>query len=78
MLKAHNAVIGAMKPGVNWIDMHLLSHRVLTEHLLDGGLLQNGSVDELMEAEISAYFYPHGLGHLMGLDVRILHFVQLC
>ncbi|KAG9398054.1 hypothetical protein AC1031_015080 [Aphanomyces cochlioides] len=70
VLKAHDAVIAAMKPGVNWIDMHLLSHRVLTEHLLDGGLLQNGSVDVLMEAEISAYFYPHGLGHLMGLDVH--------
>ncbi|OQR91079.1 xaa-Pro dipeptidase, metalloprotease family M24B [Thraustotheca clavata] len=70
VLKAHDAVIAAMKPGVEWVDMHLLSQRVLTEHLLQGGLFQNGSVDELMEAEISAYFYPHGLGHLMGLDVH--------
>ncbi|KAF0683475.1 Aste57867_24509 [Aphanomyces stellatus] len=70
VLKAHDAVIAAMKPGVEWTDMHLLSQRVLTEHLLAGGLFQNGSVDELMKAEITAYFYPHGLGHLMGLDVH--------
>jgi Xaa-Pro dipeptidase len=49
--------------------MHLLSHRILTKELIAGGLLQNGTVDEMMEAEVSAYFYPHGLGHLMGLDV---------
>ncbi|TMW62064.1 hypothetical protein Poli38472_009557 [Pythium oligandrum] len=70
VLKAHDAVMAASKPGVSFIDMHLLSHRVLTQHLLEHGLFQNGTVDELMDHEISAYFYPHGLGHLMGLDVH--------
>ncbi|DAZ98684.1 TPA: hypothetical protein N0F65_008810 [Lagenidium giganteum] len=70
VLKAHDAVMAAVKPGVSYIDMHLLSHRVLTQHLLEHGLFQNGTVDELMDHEISAYFYPHGLGHLMGLDVH--------
>ncbi|ETV92454.1 hypothetical protein H310_13329 [Aphanomyces invadans] len=70
VLKSHEAALNAIKPGAHWTDIHLLSQRVLTEHLLAGGLLQNGTVDELMEAEISAYFYPHGLGHLMGLDVH--------
>jgi len=70
VLKSHDAVIAAMRPGVEWTDMHMLSQRVLTEHLLENGLFQNGTVDELMDSEISAYFYPHGLGHLMGLDVH--------
>lgn len=70
VLKAHDAVIAAVKPGVEWTDMHLLSHRALSEHLLEFGLFQNATVDELMDHEISAYFYPHGLGHLMGLDVH--------
>ncbi|KAF0685840.1 Aste57867_22315 [Aphanomyces stellatus] len=68
VLKAHDAVLAAMKPGVEWRDMHVISQRVLTEHLLAGGLFQHGTLDELMDAEISTYFYPHGLGHLMGLD----------
>lgn len=70
VLKAHDAVIAAIKPGVSNVDLHLLSHRVLTQHLLEHGLFQNGTVDELMDHEISSYFYPHGLGHLLGLDVH--------
>ncbi|GAB9473914.1 Xaa-pro dipeptidase [Globisporangium polare] len=70
VLKAHDAVLAAIKPGVSNVDMHLLSHRVLTQHLLEHGLFQNGTVDELMDHEISAYFYPHGLGHVLGLDVH--------
>lgn len=70
VLKAHDAVLAAIKPGVSNVDLHLLSHRVLTQHLLEHGLFQNGTVDELMDHEISAYFYPHGLGHVLGLDVH--------
>lgn len=70
VLKAHDAVIAAIKPGVTNVELHLLSHRVLTQHLLEHGLFQNGTVDELMDHEISAYLYPHGLGHLLGLDVH--------
>lgn len=49
--------------------MHRLAERVLLERLKDGGLLQ-GDVDEMMKAHIGAVFMPHGLGHLMGLDVH--------
>ncbi|RHY16645.1 hypothetical protein DYB32_010623, partial [Aphanomyces invadans] len=70
VLDAHNAVLAAIKPGVLFTDLHILSHRILTAHLLAGGLLQNGTVDELMAAEITAFFYPCGLGHMMGLDLH--------
>ncbi|KAL3669267.1 hypothetical protein V7S43_005648 [Phytophthora oleae] len=70
VLKAHDTVMAAIRPGVSWINMHLLANRVMTEHMLEYGLLQNGTVDELMDHEVSSYFTPCGLGHLMGLDVH--------
>jgi len=55
--------------GVNWVDMHRLAERVLLEHLMAGGLII-GDIDEMMSAHLGATFMPHGLGHLMGLDVH--------
>lgn len=69
VLAANLAVFDAAKPGVFWTDMHQLSQRVLLQKLKEGGLL-TGSVDEMMEAHLGAVFYPHGLGHLIGLDVH--------
>ena len=51
------------------MDMHRLSERVLLECLKSGGLVV-GDVDEMMSAHLGATFMPHGLGHLMGLDVH--------
>lgn len=69
VLDSNRAVMKAAKPGQSWADMHRLAERVLLERLKDGGLLE-GSVDEMMAAHIGAVFMPHGLGHLMGLDVH--------
>lgn len=69
VLKANRAVIQAAKPGVSWVDMHLLSNRVMLQELLNAGILQ-GNVDDMMKANLGATFQPHGLGHFMGLDVH--------
>lgn len=69
VLAANLAVFEAGKPGVSWINLHLISNKVLLGELKKGGLLQ-GSVDEMMEADLAAIFQPHGLGHLLGLDVH--------
>lgn len=69
VLKANLAVQKACKPGVEWATMHKLSNRVLLEELKEGGLLR-GDVDEMMKVHLGAIFMPHGLGHLMGLDVH--------
>jgi Xaa-Pro dipeptidase len=69
VLASNRAVMSAAKPGVSWADMHRLSERVLLQHLRDGGLLQ-GDVEEMMKVHLGAVFMPHGLGHMMGLDVH--------
>ena len=54
---------------MNWVDMHLLADRVQLEELVKLGLLQ-GDIDEMMKVRLGAVFMPHGLGHMMGLDVH--------
>lgn len=49
--------------------MHRLAERVILEDLKAGGLLQ-GDVDDMIKVHLGAVFMPHGLGHLMGLDVH--------
>lgn len=48
VLDANMAVRAALKPGVSWVDMHLLAERVILERLLAAGLL-TGKVDEMVE-----------------------------
>jgi len=69
VLKANRAVFDAMKPGVSWVDMHVLANRVMLTHLRDNGVLR-GDVDEMMKNNLAATFQPHGLGHFMGCDVH--------
>jgi len=69
VLSANRAVLNAVKPGVSWVDMHLLANRVMLEGLTKSGILK-GSVDEMMKANLAAVFQPHGLGHFMGIDVH--------
>jgi Xaa-Pro dipeptidase len=69
VLAANRAVRAAMRPGVPWPDMHRLAERVIVERLRDMGLVR-GTTDELLAAHVPALFMPHGLGHLMGLDVH--------
>ncbi|XP_034942765.1 xaa-Pro dipeptidase isoform X2 [Chelonus insularis] len=69
VLKARNAVIEAAKPGISWTDMHLLANEVMLTCLKEGGLLK-GDVKEMIEVGLNETFQPHGLGHLLGLDVH--------
>ncbi len=69
VLDAQMAVIEALKPGVRFLDMHLLAAKVVTEGLQKLGLLK-GDADAAVEAGAYALFFPHGLGHAMGLDVH--------
>ena len=69
VLAANLAVQRTMKPGTPWPDMHRLAERTIVERLKDIGIVK-GSMDELLARHVPALFMPHGLGHLMGLDVH--------
>jgi Xaa-Pro dipeptidase len=65
-LKANRAVLDAVKPGVSWVDMHLLADKIILQEFTKHGLLK-GDIDEMLEHRISAIFFPHGLGHFLGI-----------
>ncbi|MFW6159599.1 MAG: aminopeptidase P family protein [Acidobacteriota bacterium] len=69
VLEAQETAIEAMKPGVYFKEVHLKSARVITEGLKNLGLMK-GNVDEAVQAGAHALFFPHGLGHMIGLDVH--------
>jgi Xaa-Pro aminopeptidase len=71
VLAAEKAAIEAVRPGVRYRDIHLLAARVLTEGLVQMKLMK-GNPDTLVEAGAHAMFFPHGVGHLLGLDVHDL------
>ncbi|MFO6424848.1 Xaa-Pro dipeptidase [Motilimonas sp. KMU-193] len=62
-------IMSQMKVGMRYTELHLKMHRLLAQVLLDFNLAQ-GSVDSLVAAGISSTFFPHGLGHLLGLQVH--------
>lgn len=66
---ANEAAIKAIKPGVTYQSIHLLSAKVIAEGLIKLGLMK-GNADEIVKNGAHAMFFPHGLGHMMGLDVH--------
>jgi Xaa-Pro aminopeptidase len=68
-LRALDQAIMACVPGARFRDVHDLSTRVICEGLVEAGLLKGDPV-ELVAQTAHALFYPHGLGHLIGLDVH--------
>jgi Xaa-Pro aminopeptidase len=69
VLAAHDACIDKIRPGVEYLDIHLLAASVIAQGLVDLGILR-GQVSDLVEMDAHALFFPHGIGHLLGLDVH--------
>ena len=69
VLRAQMDSIAAVEPETRFEDVHLLACRRLTEGLQEMGLMKGG-VEESVTAGAHALFFPHGLGHMMGLDVH--------
>lgn len=65
----HDYVLQVAKPGVKYMDVHFAVCRLMTERLKELGLMK-GDTDEAVAAGAHAMFLPHGLGHMMGMDVH--------
>ena len=65
----HDYALVVTKPGVKWMDVHMNVCRLMTEKLKELGLMK-GDTEEAVKAGAHAMFMPHGLGHMMGMDVH--------
>ena len=69
VLKANVDSIKNIKPGISNRDLHLGAAKIIASGLKDLGFLK-GSVDDIVSQGAHALFFPHGLGHMLGLDVH--------
>jgi Xaa-Pro aminopeptidase len=69
VLKANNETIKASIPGRSYREVHLMAARIIAGGLKELGLMK-GDLDEAVAAGAHALFFPHGLGHMLGLDVH--------
>ncbi len=69
VLNANNTSTEATMPGVTYQSIHLIAAKTIAQGLKDLGLMK-GDVDEAVKNGAHALFFPHGLGHMMGLDVH--------
>ena len=65
----HLESVKALRPGIPYMEVYDLSARVMVEGLKELGLMK-GNADDAVREGAHALFYPHGLGHMMGLDVH--------
>ncbi|HBS85608.1 MAG: Xaa-Pro aminopeptidase [Bacteroidetes bacterium GWF2_38_335] len=69
VLDANNMATTLIKPGVTYRSIHDSATRIIAKGLIDLGLMK-GNVEDAVNAGAHALFMPHGLGHMMGLDVH--------
>ena len=69
VLKANTEAIKTIRPGLSNRDVHLKACKIIASEMKELGLMK-GDVDAAVAAGAHALFMPHGLGHMMGLDVH--------
>lgn len=69
VMRAQRAGIKHMKPGVPFLECHLAAARAVAAGLRELGLMR-GDIEEAVAAGAHALFFPHGLGHMLGIDVH--------
>ncbi|WP_413291954.1 aminopeptidase P family protein [Bdellovibrio sp. HCB185ZH] len=69
VLKVQKAIVDFVKPGIVFKDLHDMGTSMLTDAMLELGLL-SGRKDDLIQSLAQKKYYPHGIGHWLGLDVH--------
>lgn len=71
VLRCNKECIAMARHGIKWPDVHLHGLRILLEGLRDLGLVRSEyDFEEQFNLGVPSVFQPHGLGHMMGLDVH--------
>jgi Xaa-Pro dipeptidase len=68
--EAQQQLVAACVPNTSYIDVHLLAHRKIAELLVRFRFVRDLDADGVIEKRISSVFLPHGVGHLLGLQVH--------
>src|SRR5690554_5626121 len=66
---AQQALLSEIKPGINYYELHVSQHLKIAQILNDYGFVK-GSAESIYEQGYSSAFFPHGLGHFIGLQVH--------
>jgi Xaa-Pro aminopeptidase len=69
VLDANRQTIEASQPGRSYREVHLMAAHIIASGLKDLGIMK-GDMEEAVAAGAHALFFPHGLGHMLGLDVH--------
>jgi Xaa-Pro dipeptidase len=69
VLQMQHDCTNMLKEGVVWDDVHLAAHKIAIEGLLSLGILQ-GEKEDILKSRTSVAFFPHGLGHYLGMDTH--------
>ena len=69
VVKANDTAASLIRPGVPFMEIHLQIARVIASGLMDLGLMK-GNLEDAVQNGAHAMFFPHGLGHMLGLDAH--------
>lgn len=69
VLKMQTECMGMIREGALWDDIHLHAHSVAAAGLKELGILK-GDTKHILESKVTSRFFPHGLGHYLGMDTH--------
>ena len=70
MERLQRELCAAVQPGADYREIHLLAHRLIAEALCRAGVIVGCDAERAVESGLSGVFFPHGIGHLLGLQVH--------
>ena len=70
MIDLEQQLAASIKPGIPYPDLHAAAHKGVAELLITTGVSSASSANELLENGVAQRFMPHGVGHLLGIQVH--------